>query len=113
MGVVESWEVMMGALEKMRKKEARRAKVPLWRLTEEWNEGSDWEGARESRAEVPPAKTPRGTMGQAMGYAQQLNFSTLSRRLGQVRARDGWMGVRSGLRKKGSVSTSSTTIPPE
>ncbi|KFY19996.1 hypothetical protein V491_04066 [Pseudogymnoascus sp. VKM F-3775] len=110
MGVVESWEVMMGALEKMRKKEAKRAKgrevkVPPRRLTEEWDEGSDWEGARESKTEVPPAKTPvRGPMGQAMGQAQ-LNYSTLSRRLGQVRAGDGWMGVGSGLRKKGSVSS--------
>jgi len=104
-GVVESWEVMMGALEKMRRKETRRVRerererderhrAPPRRLTEEWDEErSEWEGARSG--------TEAGLKSGVPGARE--SYSTLSRRLGQVRAGEGWMGVGSGLRKKGSV----------
>lgn len=98
MGVVESWEVMMGALEMMRRREAKKvAKVGPRRLTEEWEEeGGVWEGAR-----LGTEVALKTRMGQMQG-----GYSSLSRKLGQVRGGDGWMGVGSAGRKRGGLGSS-------
>lgn len=85
MGVVESWEAMMGAIEKMRKQHGDHKHR---KSDEEWDEGekTEWSSVK---SESNPPPSPLG-----MGY------STLSRRLvGQVRTAE-W---GSGLRRKGSL----------
>ena len=124
-GVVESWEVMMGALEQMREKERQReaaeearrlrkssrnnsgASTPRGqakskgsgrRVTAEWDDddagmGRDWEdagAALERTATQSTTATANTVRTVESGYA------SLSRRLGQVRAAEGW------VRRKGS-----------
>ncbi|KAH8811466.1 hypothetical protein F5884DRAFT_672600 [Xylogone sp. PMI_703] len=79
-GVVESWEVMMGAIEMMRILDAKRIMEEKERLT-------DWEAAEKGEWENLTA--PNGGLGKG--------YSTLSKRLVQVRSGD-W-GIP-GTRKK-------------
>lgn len=86
MGVVESWEAMMGAIEKMRK--LHRAHKHT-KSDEEWDDGDreEWSSVKRESG-LPPPPSPTG-----------MGISTLSRRLGQVRSAE-W---GSGLRRKGSL----------
>lgn len=78
-GVVESWEVMMGIIEKMRTLDRNGGKSKGDR-EEEWEESE--KGEWESAASIPSEGLGRG-------------YSTLSMRLGQVRTGDwGMMGRR-------------------
>ncbi len=81
-GVVESWEVMIGAIERMRKAHHHHTKR---RDIEEMDGGdkSDWDSSRSVD----------------MRESGQRAYSTLSKRLGQVRNAE-W---GSGLRRKGSL----------
>jgi WD repeat-containing protein 59 len=85
MGVVESWEAMMGAIERMNNQHfTHRHK----KSDEEWDEGEKMEWS-SVRMENNPPPSPLG-----------IGYSTLSRRLvGQVRTAE-W---GSGLRRKGSL----------
>ena len=85
MGVVESWEAMMGAIERMRKQHGTHKHK---KSDEEWDGVEKIEWSNVKMESNPPA-SPLG-----MGY------STLSRRLvGQVRTAE-W---GSGLKRKGSL----------
>jgi hypothetical protein len=82
MGIVESWEVMMGAIERMRILDANKlAKEQL----DDWDSGEkdDWEISH-----FPAAGLGRG-------------YSTLSKRLERVRTGD-W-GMQGGKKKTSSL----------
>jgi hypothetical protein len=84
LGIVESWEVMMGAIDLMRKLHG----ISQRRKHDDWggSEKDDWEKSGSGVA-TPPSP------GFGKGY------SALSRKLGQVRTGE-W---GSGLRRKGSI----------
>ena len=85
MGVVESWEAMMGAIERMRKQHATHKHT---KSDEEWDVGEKTEWSNVKTESNPPS-SPLG-----------IGYSTLSRRLvGQVRTAE-W---GSGMRRKGSL----------
>jgi hypothetical protein len=87
MGVVESWAVMLGAIEQMRRQHQHGRR----RGTDEWDAGEkgDWESARaESISNVSISNA---------GLANR--YSTLSKRIGQVRS--GEWGT--GLKRKSSI----------
>lgn len=81
-GVVESWEVMMSAIEKMKKLDRQNSGSEKERL-------DDWDGAETGEWEN--VNFPAGGLGRG--------YSTLSKRLGQVRTSDWSM---SGAKKKPS-----------
>lgn len=140
-GVVESWEVMIGTLEMMRKQEREReaaaearrlkkssreasragsgASTPTMtrsksksrRLTEEWSEeegmGRDWAASRnrdfDGAGSASGAELERMDTGSTIGASIKSRAESIregsgyvSRRLGQVRAAEGW------VRRKGS-----------
>ena len=80
-GIVESWDVMMGAIELMRKMNPQEDDKPT---PDEWDgEKSDWENIQ----------FPNGGLGRG--------YSTLSKRIGQVRTGDwGMPGVK---KRPGSI----------
>jgi WD repeat-containing protein 59 len=90
LGVVESWEVMMGAIDLMRKLHGNGKR----RKHEDWgsSEKEDWE---KSESGVVTPSSP----GFGKGY------STVSRRLGQAKAGEWGSGLRrrGGIARKGSV----------
>jgi hypothetical protein len=90
MGLVESWEAMMGAIEMLRKLNGHHKS----RKSEEWEiEGrGDW-GTTTPDSRPESRHPPSPGLGMGMGY------TNLSRRLGQVRSTD-W---GSGLRRKKSL----------
>lgn len=90
MGLVESWEAMMGAIEMLRKLNGHHKP----RKSEEWEiEGrGDW-GTTTPDSRPESRHPPSPGLGMGMGY------TNLSRRLGQVRSTD-W---GSGLRRKKSL----------
>ena len=83
-GIVESWEVMLGAIERMRLLDAKNSSPEKEEL-EDWDSGekSDWDLAH----------FPSGGLGRG--------YSTLSKRLGQVRTGD-W-GMSGGKKKASSL----------
>jgi len=83
-GIVESWEVMMNAIERMRVLESRdREKEGL----------EDWESGEKDEWGSDMARVPSGGLGRG--------YSTLSKRLGQVRS--GEWGMSSGRKKPSSL----------
>jgi len=86
-GVVESWEVMIGALEMMRRAHHSTKKSRTGNL--DGGERSDWDSSK--------SVDMRSESGQGSSVGK--GYSTLSKRLGQVRNAE-W---GSGLRRKGSL----------
>lgn len=86
-GIVESWEVMMGAIERMRVLDTRNLMVEKERL-------EDWESGGKDEWEPPSASFQAGG-GLGRGY------STLSKRLERVRTGD-W-GMSGGKKKASSL----------
>jgi WD repeat-containing protein 59 len=86
-GIVESWEVMMGAIEQMRKLDAMNGSNSGkdMQALDEWDveEKADWESVQ----------FPSGGLGRG--------YSTLSKRIGQVRTGD-W-GMSSGKKRPSSL----------
>jgi WD40 repeat protein len=120
-GIVESWEVMMGALEMMRRREREREhkekerrerrrlagvnlspRVGSGKGTPKQSE-SDADAGGGSSAGRPGSKSKdaRDEKETRSPSVAQAGYGTLSRRLGQVRSAD-WSGVGAGLRKKAS-----------
>jgi hypothetical protein len=83
-GIVESWEAMLSALERMRQLDAESA-------DRERNSLDDWDIAEKS--DPPSAHTPSKKLGKG--------YSTLSKRLGQVRS--GEWGTPLGKKKPSSL----------
>lgn len=83
-GLVETWEVMMGAIESMRALEEKNGVKATEESIDEWDEKTDWEHMS------PP---PVGELVKP--------YNSLSRRLGQVRSGVGEWGM-SGAKKKPS-----------
>lgn len=89
-GVVESWEIMMSAIERLRALDAKN-RVAASEKLDDWDSGGkdDWEHSDTGLTRVPSG----ASAGLGRGY------STLSQRLGRVRTGDWSM---SGAKKKTS-----------
>ncbi|KAI9744675.1 MAG: hypothetical protein M1818_002204 [Claussenomyces sp. TS43310] len=95
-GIVESWEVMMGALERMRKLHGSGAGT-FDSLSPSDEKELDWETVRTTPGRARTS-TATSSTGVAKGPAPGVGYSHLSQRLTQVKNAD-WS---SGLRRIGS-----------
>ncbi len=90
--MVETWEVMMGAIERIRLLDAKHES----KGDKEKQALDDWDG--EERDHWEALHIPSGGLGRG--------YSTLSKRLGQVRNGD-W-GISSGKKKPSSLRNEET-----